>query len=222
VSADSATAVMKSEPELWQLSAAELASAYRDGLTTPEAALQATLARVEDINPRVNAIVTLDLDGARLAAAASTRRWCDGKPLSVLDGVPITVKDNILVRGLRATWGSKLFADFVPDADEQPIAQLRNAGVVILGKTNVPEFTLHGYTDNLQFGATSNPWDLSLTPGGSSGGAVAAVATGMGPIAIGTDGGGSIRRPAAHTGLVGFKPSRDTVPRACGFSRDSA
>jgi aspartyl-tRNA(Asn)/glutamyl-tRNA(Gln) amidotransferase subunit A len=118
---------------------------------------------------------------------------------------------------MRATWGSSLYADFVPDFDEAPVARLREAGAVILGKTNVPEFTLHGCTDNRLFGPTRNPWHLTLTPGGSSGGAVAAVAAGMGPIALGTDGGGSIRRPAAHTGLVGLKPSRGMVPRGRGF-----
>jgi Asp-tRNA(Asn)/Glu-tRNA(Gln) amidotransferase A subunit family amidase len=104
------------------------------------------------------------------------------------------VKDNIPVRGMRATWGSRIYADWVPDKDELPIAKLRDGGAVILGKTNCPEFTLQGYTDNLVFGVTRNPWDLALTPGGSSGGAVAAVAAGFGPVAVGTDGGGSIRR----------------------------
>jgi aspartyl-tRNA(Asn)/glutamyl-tRNA(Gln) amidotransferase subunit A len=131
--------------------------------------------------------------------------------------VPLTVKDNIPVRGMRATWGSRIYADWVPDRDELPVARLRDGGAVILGKTNCPEFTLQGYTDNLVFGVTRNPWNLELTPGGSSGGAVAAVAAGLGPVAVGTDGGGSIRRPAAHTGLVGFKPSRDAVARADGF-----
>ena len=140
-----------------------------------------------------------------------------GAPLGPLDGIPITVKDSIFVRGLRATWGSRLYADHVPDTDEPPIDKLRAGGAVILGKTNVPEFTSQGYTDNPLFGPTRNPYDLALTPGGSSGGAVAAVATGMGPIAMGTDGGGSIRRPASHTGLVGFKPSRGMVPRRHGF-----
>ncbi len=140
-----------------------------------------------------------------------------GKPLSPLDGVPVTIKDNILVAGLRATWGSRLYGDYVPDEDELPVRRLRDAGAVILGKTNVPEFTVHGYTDNAVFGTTGNPWDPALTPGGSSGGAVAAVASGMGALALGTDGGGSIRRPAAHTGLIGFKPSRDTVKRGKGF-----
>ena len=198
---------------LWQMSATELAAAYGGGATTPEAVLEATLARIDAANPRLNAIVTLDAAGAREAARASTGRWQSGKPLSRLDGVPVTIKDSILVRGMRATWGSNLYAEFVPDADETPAARLRAAGAVILGKTNVPEFTVIGYTDNVLFGPTRNPWNLALTPGGSSGGAVAAVAAGLGPIALGTDGGGSIRRPAAHTGLVGFKPSRGMVPR---------
>src|SRR4029079_1523772 len=158
---------------------------------------EATLARIEDVNPHLNAIVTLDLAGARAAADASTRRWRNGEPLGPLDGVPVTIKDSIWVRGLRTTWGSSLYADFIPDSDEAPVARLREAGAVILGKTNVPQFTLQGYTDNCLFGPTRNPWDLALTPGGSSGGAVAAVASGMGPLALGTDGGGSIRRPSA-------------------------
>lgn len=202
---------------LWQLSAGELASAYRDKRSIPSEALQAVLARIDEVNPRINAIVTLDRIGAQMAAEASNRRIATGKPLSLLDGVPVTVKDSILVGGQRATWGSQLYADYIPDVDEEPVARLRAAGAVILGKTNVPEFTLHGYTDNALFGTTRNPWDLSLTPGGSSGGAVAAVTSGLGPIALGTDGGGSIRRPAAHTGLVGFKPSRGAIPRADGF-----
>lgn len=210
---------MTQEPfgPLWQWSASELAAAYRTGVTTPITVLQAILDRCDAVNPRINALVTLDRSGAHNAASASTLRWQTGRPLSPLDGVPVTIKDNILVQGLRATWGSKLYADFVPDMDEEPVARLRDAGAVILGKTNVPEFTLHGYTDNALFGPTGNPWNPALTPGGSSGGAVAAVATGIGAIALCTDGGGSIRRPAAHTGLVGFKPSPGMVPRTNGF-----
>src|SRR5581483_10082619 len=117
----------------------------------------------------------------------------------------------------RTTWGSRLYADFVPTVDELPVARARAAGMVVIGKTNVPEFTLHGYTENALFGVTRNPWNLGLTPGGSSGGAVAAVAAGMAPLALATDGGGSIRRPASHTGLVGFKPSRGRVARADGL-----
>src|SRR5258708_6270577 len=203
--------------ELWQLSAAELAAGYGQNAITPDAVLDATLRRLDEVNPRINAVVTLDRDGARAAAGESTRRWRQLRPLGPLDGVPLTIKDNILAKGLRATWGSRLYADYVPQHDEEPVARLRGAGAVILGKTNVPEFTLQGYTDNALFGVTRNPWNLALTPGGSSGGAVAAVACGIGPIALCTDGGGSIRRPAAHTGLVGFKPSRGMVPRGAGF-----
>jgi aspartyl-tRNA(Asn)/glutamyl-tRNA(Gln) amidotransferase subunit A len=201
---------------LWSLSARELALAYAGGLS-PEHALAATLARIDAINPELNAIVTLDAAGATASAEASARRWKAGRPLGPFDGVPVTIKDNILAAGLRATWGSRLYRDFVPEIDETPVRRLREAGAVILGKTNVPELTLHGFTDNELFGVTGNPWNATLTPGGSSGGAVAAVAAGMGALALGTDGGGSIRRPAGHTGLVGFKPSRDAVPRECGF-----
>jgi aspartyl-tRNA(Asn)/glutamyl-tRNA(Gln) amidotransferase subunit A len=203
--------------KLWELSAADLVAGYAGERFTPRDALDSVLARIAAINPQINAIVTLDIAGARAAAEASAARWRSGGSLGAFDGVPLTVKDNIPVRGMRATWGSRIYADWVPDKDELPVARLRDGGAVILGKTNCPEFTLQGYTDNLVFGVTRNPWNLELTPGGSSGGAVAAVAAGLGPVAIGTDGGGSIRRPAAHTGLVGLKPSRDAVARADGF-----
>ena len=201
---------------LWSLSASELSAAYANGLS-PREVVETAIAHIRDVNPQLNAIVTLDEAGATRSADDSARRWKGGCPASPIDGVPITIKDNILVAGLRATWGSRLYSEYVPDTDEVPVRRLRVAGAVILGKTNVPELTLHGFTDNLVFGMTGNPWNPKLTPGGSSGGAVASVASGMGAIALGTDGGGSIRRPAAHTGLVGFKPSRDMVPRGNGF-----
>jgi aspartyl-tRNA(Asn)/glutamyl-tRNA(Gln) amidotransferase subunit A len=150
-------------------------------------------------------------------AEASAARYVAGRPLGPLDGVPIAIKDNIAARGLAATWGCPWYAGFIPEADELPVARLREGGLVILGKTNVPEFTLEGYTGNRLFGATRNPWDASLTPGGSSGGSVAAVAAGFVPIAIGTDGGGSIRRPASYTELVGLKPSIGKIARGGGL-----
>jgi len=205
-----------SDRPLWTLTARELCEAYASGLS-PREVTAAMLARIGEVNPRLNAIITLDEAGAIRSAEDSAQRWKDGRPLGALDGVPVTIKDNILVAGMRATWGSRLYEDHVPDVDELPVQRLREAGAVILGKTNVPEFTLHGFTDNAVFGTTKNPWNTALTPGGSSGGAVASVATGMGAIALATDGGGSIRRPAAHTGLIGFKPSRDTVHRGKGF-----
>src|SRR5215203_5153980 len=199
------------------LGATELTALFAKGSLSPLEALDAALARIGRLNPVLNAIVTLDPEGARAAARASTERWAKRTPLSPLDGVPVTIKDNLLVRGLRATWGSRLYADFVPDTDELPVARLRGAGAVILGKTNVPELTLQGYTDNPLFGPTRNPWDPALTPGGSSGGAVASVASGMAALALATDGGGSIRRPASHAGLFGLKPTVGRVARADGF-----
>jgi aspartyl-tRNA(Asn)/glutamyl-tRNA(Gln) amidotransferase subunit A len=204
-------------PELWERSAAQIIAGYKTGEWSPVEVLDAILKRIERVNPLINAIVTLDVEGAYNAARESENRWCRGQTVGPLDGVPITVKDNIPVRSIPATWGSKLYADFVPPCDELPIARLRAGGMIVLGKTNCPEFTLQGYTDNLLFGPTRNPWNLALTPGGSSGGAVAAVSAGVCPLAIGTDGGGSIRRPASHTGLVGLKPSRGRVPRCDGF-----
>jgi aspartyl-tRNA(Asn)/glutamyl-tRNA(Gln) amidotransferase subunit A len=208
---------MSTMAEPWRLGAGELAHAYASGALTPEAVLEAVLERSAQVNPRINAVIALDIDGARAAARASAARWQRGAPLGPMDGVPLTVKDNILVKGLPATWGSRLFRAFVPEKDEEPVGRLRAGGAIILGKTNVPEFTVQGITDNALFGPTRNPWDLRTTPGGSSGGAVAAVAAGIGPLALCTDGGGSIRRPAAHAGLYGFKPSTGMVPRRDGF-----
>src|ERR1700739_3691722 len=209
--------VSRMEKELWQLPGSDLGHGYSTGKFTPVDVFESVFSRIQKVNPSINAFVTIDEQGARRSAEESARRWQTGSALGPLDGVPISVKDNIPVRGLRSTWGSKLYSEYVPEIDELPIARLRAAGATILGKTNCPEFTLQGYTDNLLFGPTRNPWDLQLTPGGSSGGAVAAVAAGLGPIAIATDGGGSIRRPASHTGLVGLKPSRGRVPRCDGF-----
>jgi aspartyl-tRNA(Asn)/glutamyl-tRNA(Gln) amidotransferase subunit A len=201
----------------WSLEASGLSRAYAAGELSPVEVLSAILDRADRVNPPLNAIVTFDREGARQAAQASEKRWRGGRSLAPLDGVPVTVKDNIPVRGVRTTWGSSLFTDYFPADDELPVARLRAQGAVIFGKTNVPEFTLQGYTDNPLFGPTRNPWDLRLTPGGSSGGAVAAVAAGLGPLAIGTDGGGSIRRPASHVGLVGLKPSPGRVARTHGL-----
>ncbi|TPG60501.1 amidase [Roseomonas nepalensis] len=199
------------------LSAGALVGLYRRGALSPVEAARAALGRIARGNPRLNAVIALDEAGARAAAARSEARWRAGCPAGPLDGVPLTVKDNIPAAGLPCRWGSPAWPGGVPARDELPVARLRAGGAVILGKTNVPEFTLEGYTDNALFGPTRNPWDPRLTPGGSSGGAVAAVASGMGPLALGTDGGGSIRRPASHTGLVGLKPTPGRVPRAEGL-----
>ncbi|NDZ13789.1 amidase [Variovorax sp. WS11] len=208
---------MSITPALWQLTATQLAAGFREGAFTPTLALAACLARSAEVNPRLNALVALDAEGATHAAEQSSARWRAGRALGALDGVPVTIKDNLHVRGLPTHWGSQALAGLVAERDELPVTKLREAGAVIFGKTNVPEFTMQGYTGNPVFGETGNPWNPALTPGGSSGGAVALVAAGGCPIALGTDGGGSIRRPASHTNLVGLKPSRGRVPRRGGL-----
>lgn len=202
---------------LWQLTAAQLVAGFRDASFTPTEALRACMSRSAEVNPRLNALITLDGEGAAHAAEESTARWRAGRALGALDGVPVTIKDNLQVLGLPTHWGSRALGGLIAERDELPVARLRESGAVIFGKTNVPEFTMQGYTNNPVFGPTGNPWNPALTPGGSSGGAVALVAAGGCPIALGTDGGGSIRRPASHTNLVGFKPSRGRVPRGGGL-----
>lgn len=175
------------------------------------------LAARERLDPLLNAIVAFDPAAARLQARLADERIAAGRRLGPLDGIPVTVKDNIHVAGLPATWGSRLYEGFTPPQDDLGIARLRAAGANIVAKTNTPEFALAASTDNLVFGATRNPWNTQLTPGGSSGGAVAALAAGMAPLAVGTDAGGSIRRPAAYAGVVGFRPSTGRIPRVHGF-----
>lgn len=207
------SAMPPSAPPLWQLPAVELARRYRAGTLTPQAVARACLARLEQVNPRINAVVARR-DAAFLAeAAAATRRFEQGAPLSAVDGIPVTVKDSLYLADLPTTCGTAALRDHRPGHDELAAARARAAGMPILGKTNVPEFANEGYTANPLFGATGNPWAPQLTPGGSSGGAVAAVAAGIAPLAIAQDGGGSIRRPASHTGLVGLKPSLSAWPR---------
>lgn len=201
----------------WELDAGALAAAFEARTLSPVEVLHAVTARMREVQPVLNAVACWNDHEALDAALASEQRWQRGAQLSPLDGVPLTVKDNIPVRGLHCRWGSRLYADYLPDRDELPVARLRAAGAVLLGKTSVPEFTLLGYTANLLAGVTRNPWDPALTPGGSSGGAVAAVAAGIGPLALATDGGGSIRRPCSHAGLAGLKPTWGRVPRADGL-----
>lgn len=202
---------------LWQYSATELHQAFLQGQVTPLQALHSCLQRIADVQPRINAFVVLRSASAEQEAEASTQRYRQGAPLSPLDGVPVSIKDNLLTRDMPTTWGSAGLAHYQPDSEELAVRRLRAAGAILVGKTNVPEFTLEGYTDNPLFGVTRNPWDLALTPGGSSGGAAASVAAGCTPLALGTDGGGSIRRPAAHCGLVGLKPTIGRVARVEGL-----
>lgn len=208
---------MTADCELWRLGAVELTTLYRSHAVSPVEVLESVLARIAEVNPVINAIISLDGDGAKKSALESEARWLKREPLGLLDGVPITIKDAINVEGLPTHWGSRLFSDYIPSQDELSVARVRAAGGIILGKTNVPEFTLRGYTDNAIFGATRNPWNPTLTPGGSSGGSVAAVAAGFGPLSMGVDAGGSIRRPAGFTNLIGHKPSQGRVPRLWGL-----
>ena len=194
----------------------DLSRRLADGSTSSTEILNRCKARIDRLNPVLNAFVALN-PAAHAEAEASDSRRAGGNPLSPIDGIPVAIKDNLVVTGLPCTWGSRLFAGHIPDHDELPIERLRALGAVVLGKTNVPEFTLEGYCGNTLHGVTGNPWALSLTPGGSSGGSVAAVAAGLAPFALGTDGGGSIRRPVAYTGLVGLKPSIGRIARNRGL-----
>ena len=203
--------------DLWRLSASQLTQGYAGGSFDPVQVLEACLERTAQCQPQLNPMLHVDPPGARAAAEASRLRWSRGKPLGPLDGVPVSLKDNLHAAGQPTTWGSQLLRGFVASRDELPVARLRAGGAVLFAKSNLSEFAMLGYTGNMLAGATRNPWNVQLTPGGSSGGAAAAVASGCGPLALATDGGGSIRRPASHCGLVGFKPTPGQVPRGGGL-----
>lgn len=203
--------------KLWRLTAIQLAAGYRSRNFDPVQALDACLERLDEVNPVLNAIVTVDRDGARQAAIESAKRWKAGIPLSTLDGVPFTVKDNLFVKGMRATWGSKAYESFVPEHDDLSVAKMRAAGAIVIGKSNTPEFALAGHTDNPVFGSTGNPWGPDLSSGGSSGGAASGLVVGIAPLALGTDAGGSTRRPASHCGCFGLRTSIGLISRRHGF-----
>jgi aspartyl-tRNA(Asn)/glutamyl-tRNA(Gln) amidotransferase subunit A len=207
---------MQADTEFWRRPVLRLAGDLREGECSARELLEQYIDRIERLNPEINAFVYVD-PAAVAAADESDARLRAGRPRSLLEGIPVGIKDNLLVRDCPAVWGSPLYASHVASHDELPVARLRQMGAVLLGKTNVPEFALRGYTDNAVYGTTRNPWDPALTPGGSSGGAVATVAAGLAPLALATDGAGSIRRPAAHTGLVGLKPTMGRVRRGRGF-----
>jgi amidase len=192
--------------ELLYRSAVELAALIRAGELTARELVQASLDRIEAVNPAINAFTHVAGDSA--LAAADAIRPGDSRPFA---GVPIAIKDNRPVTGMPLTMGSDLFGDHIADHDAHVVRRLREAGFVIVGKTTLPEMGILPTTESRRFGPTRNPWGLDRTPGGSSGGAAAAVAAGIVPIAHGNDGGGSIRIPAACCGLVGLKPARGRV-----------
>ncbi len=203
--------------DLTQCTAHELLALYRSGQASPVDATQAVLSRIERLNPQLNAFCLVDADAALSAARASESRWqahrSSGAPVGELEGVPTTIKDLILTRGWPTLRGSRTIdPNQAWDVDAPATARLREAGAVLLGKTTTPEFGCKGETNSPATGITRNPWNLAHTPGGSSGGAASAVAAGLGPLAVGTDGAGSVRIPAAFCGNVGLKPSFGRVP----------
>lgn len=200
---------------LMDLSARALADRIRRGEATPQEAARQAKARADDRNPALNALCVMN---PNLMAEADTvaQRLAAGEELP-LAGVPVVIKDNIWVKGLHITQGSRLFADHIAPEDAEAVKRLRQAGAVILGIATCSEFACKGATLSPLHGVTRNPVDPRLTPGGSSGGSVAAVAAGIVPLALGTDAGGSSRRPPAHTGLCGFKPTQDLIPYGPGF-----
>ena len=200
-----------SEP-LHRLSARALRDAVAAREVSATEVVSAHLERIEQVNPRVNAIVTLEPERALADAAALDAAAANGRPPGLLAGLPIAVKDLVDTAGIRTTYGSPIYADHVPAEDELIVQRLRAAGAIVVGKTNTPEFGAGSHTFNEVFGATRNPYDLGRSAGGSSGGAAAALAAGMVPIADGSDLGGSLRNPASFCNVVGLRPSPGRVP----------
>lgn len=199
--------------DLADCTATELATLYHGGEASPVDAARAVLARIEQLNPSLNAFCLIAAEEALVSARASESRWHGGAPRSPLDGVPASIKDLILTRGWPTLRGSRTVdADQPWDIDAPATARLREAGAVLVGKTCTPEFGCKGETNSPLTGITRNPWDVSKTAGGSSGGTAAAVAAGMGPLSVGSDGAGSVRIPASFCGNFGFKPSFGRVP----------
>ena len=204
---------MATSSDLLALSAINLLALYRTRRLSPVEVTRAALERIEAVDPVLNAFCFLAADEALAMAAASEARWMKGEPRGALDGVPVSIKDILLTKGWPTRRGSKTIDPAGPWTEDAPsVARLRESGAVLVGKNTTPEFGWKGVTDSPLTGITRNPWDPSKTPGGSSGGGAAAVASGMVPLTIGTDGGGSIRIPCAFTGLVGLKPAFGRVP----------
>jgi aspartyl-tRNA(Asn)/glutamyl-tRNA(Gln) amidotransferase subunit A len=204
---------MASDQDAAYASAVLLLDLYRKRALSPVEVTRLILDRLEALEPKINAFCVVDRDGALAAARESERRWGRGEPAGRLDGVPVTIKDLVLMRGFPTLRGSRLVDPNQDWSENAPAtARLREAGAVILGKTTTPEFGWKALGDSPLTGITRNPWDLSRTPGGSSAGAAAACAAGIGPLHLGSDGAGSIRIPAAFAGIFGLKPSFGRVP----------
>ena len=194
------------------MSATDLSGAIRTKRVSPVEVVNAVLDRIERLNPRLNAYCLVTGESARQEAQEAEAAVMRGDPLPPLHGIPISVKDIVITRGVRTTFGSRIYENHVPVEDAPLVARLKAAGSIMVGKTTTPEFGWKGVTDSPLFGITRNPWNLDRTPGGSSGGAAAAVAAGLAPLAVGTDGGGSIRIPGSFCGVFGLKPTCGLVP----------
>ncbi|MFD0685995.1 amidase [Actinomadura fibrosa] len=209
------------DDELYWKSAAELGELYRSGAVSPVEVVDAVLDRMNRVDPALNIMVTVTADQARADAKAAEQRLRSGEELPPLFGVPMTVKDLAETAGVRTTYGCTAFAEYVPEEDAIGWGRLKEQGVILLGKTTTPEFGLLGVTESKLTGSTSTPWRPGYNAGGSSGGAAAAVVAGVGPVAWGSDGGGSIRVPSSLCGAVGIKPSIGRIPTAESTDGDS-
>jgi aspartyl-tRNA(Asn)/glutamyl-tRNA(Gln) amidotransferase subunit A len=199
--------------DIVSMSATELLQQYRRGSLSPVDVTRATLQQIDDYNDAINAWVIVDAEGAMVAAEQSEERWRSGNNIGQIDGVPVGIKELFDVEGWPTRFSSPITNPDHRAASDGPVtARLREAGGVILGKTATPEFSWKGVTDSPLHGVTRNPWNTKMTPGGSSGGASAACAAGMGPLHVGTDAGGSVRIPASFTGLFGLKPTQFRIP----------
>ena len=198
--------------DLCFLPAEELAAAIRKKNISPREVVEAVLERIEKVNPKVNAYCTVVPEMARETARRAEEKVMRGEVVGPLHGVPFSVKDLNLTKGVRTTFGSKIFEHFVPQEDGLIVERMKNAGAILIGKTNTPEFGAGANTYNSVFGATRNPWKPTHTCGGSSGGAAVALACGLGPLATGSDLGGSLRIPAAFCGVVGFRTTPGLIP----------
>lgn len=203
---------MPGNDEICRMEAVELRDRIRKKDLSPVEVVDAVLDRMEKLEPTLHAFCTPTPDRAREEARRAEAETSAGNEMGPLAGVPVGIKDLVATEGIRTVMGSHAYADFVPEEDDVVVERLKNAGAIVLGKTNVPEFGYSGVGHNPVFETTTNPWNTDLTPGGSSAGSGAAVASGMGPIAVGSDGGGSVRIPSSFCGLYGMKPSMGRVP----------
>lgn len=201
-----------SKEDICFMSACDMLDAIKRQELTSEEITETLIERIEKINPIVNAYCTTTFDLAREMAKNADNAVKKGEPLGVLHGIPTSIKDLMMTKGIRTTYGSLLYENFIPEEDDVAVIRLKEAGAVLMGKSNTPEFGHIALTNNKLFGETKTPWDVERNSGGSSGGATAAVASGLGPLALGSDGGGSIRVPSSCCGVFGLKPTYGRIP----------